>query len=104
MTMLSKPETCKGCPMYQDGFGWVPDEQKDGAVITVLCQNPGQHEERGMRVTGYEYAGRRRVPIEEPYHPAPLIGATGYDWERKYLPHSGLDRTQVDICNVLKCR
>ena len=103
--MLSKPSSCQGCPLYGDGKGYVPDELVPGARVLVLAQNPGGSEEGGERITGYEYAGRRRVPVIEPGEPRPLIGATGYEMERHYLPLAGLVRGEnVSFANVIKCR
>ena len=103
--MLSKPSSCKGCPLYGDGKGFVPDEPTDGAEVLVLAQNPGANEESGERIVGYEYSGRRRVPLTEPCQPAPLLGATGYEMERNYFPQAGLRRGEnVSLANVLKCR
>jgi len=104
--MRPKLEACKGCPLYGDAQGFVPDELREDARVLILAQNPGADEEAGQRIVGYEYAGRRRVPIKEPNPtgPAPLIGATGYDMEHEYFPHAGLERGAVSLANVLKCR
>ena len=103
--MLPKPDSCKGCPLYGDGKGFVPDELVDGAEVLVLAQNPGANEESGERITFYDYAGRRRVPVSVAVTPAPLLGATGYEMERNYFPQAGLRRGEnVSLANVLKCR
>lgn len=103
--MLPKPNSCKGCPLYGDGKGFVPDELVDGSEVVILAQNPGANEEAGEKITGYDYAGRRRVPIIQPVGPAPLLGATGYEMERNYFPQAGLRRGEnVSLANVLKCR
>lgn len=103
--MLSKPEICRGCPLYGDGKGFVPDELVEGAEVCILAQNPGANEEAGEQITGYEYAGRRRVPVTVSVSPAPLLGATGYEMERIYFPQAGLSRGEnVSLANVLKCR
>lgn len=103
--MLPKPHECRECPLWGDGEGFVPDEIVDAPVL-ILAQNPGADEEAGMKVTGHEYAGRRRVPVKEPYPrgPAPLIGETGYQMEQDYFPVAGLERGSVSLANVLKCR
>ena len=103
--MIPKPPECEGCPQYGDGAGFVPDEIVVGAKVLVLAQNPGANEEQGKRLVGYEYAGRRRVAIEESCFPAPLIGATGLEMTKNYLPLAGLVRGEnVSFANVLKCR
>lgn len=86
--------------MFGDGLGFVPDTVREGPEVCVIGQNPGADEERGQRVVGY--AGRE--PLYEPHYPAPLIGKTGYEMERVYLPAAGLTRDDVNLCNLLKCR
>ena len=82
--MLVKPEACQGCPMYQDGRGFVPDELVDGADTFVLGQNPGEEEEKTGR---------------------PFVGKTGQVMINTYFPAGGLIRGEnVSIGNVLRCR
>jgi uracil-DNA glycosylase len=104
--VLTKPESCKGCPLYQDGKGFVPDRIVDGTEVLILAQNPGAHEESGEQVVGHTYVGRKRVPVVQPNPdgPAPLIGQTGHDMTTEYLPLTGLSREAVSTANVLKCR
>lgn len=71
------------------------------AEVLLLSQNPGADEEAGRRLTGYD--GKHR--LYEPYTPAPLIGVTGYDLGRKYLPLAGLERGHsVSLANPIRCR
>ena len=44
--MIGKPEACKGCPLYGDGQGFVPDDLVPGARVAVIAQNPGSDEEQ----------------------------------------------------------
>ena len=82
--MLNKPDSCKGCPFYSDGQGYVPDELVDGASIMVLGQNPGANEEREAK---------------------PFIGATGQLQTEHFFPLARLERGKnVHIANLLKCR
>jgi len=82
--MLRKPKSCEGCPLYQDGWGFVPDEVVPGAPVFILGQNPGGTE-----------AARGK----------PFIGATGEVMERVYFPLAGLRRGEnVSIGNTLRCR
>lgn len=82
--MLPKPDSCKGCPMYDDGMGFVPDEMVPGARTLVVLQNPGSEEERRGK---------------------PAIGATGLELDGTYLPKAGLTRGQdVSVGNALRCR
>ncbi len=87
--------------MYGDGRGFVPDLIVPGSPVFILAQAPGYDEENGRRVTGW--AGKRQ-PIYEECPPRPLIGVTGYALERVYLPLTGLEPSEVSLCNVLKCR
>ena len=102
--MNPKPDACQGCVLWGDGQGFVPDAPVEEAQVLVLAQNPGDFEEQGKRIVGYEYAGRRRVPVTEPCSPQPLIGPTGYDMEHDFFPLAGLARGKVSLANVLKCR
>ena len=98
--MLAKPEMCRPCPLWGDGQGFVPDRLVEGAPVLVLAQGPGEDEERGMHVTGYV----GHDPLYAPCEPQPLIGRTGWWWERHLLPRTGLTREQVSLANVLRCR
>ena len=81
---MKKPEKCKGCPLYQDGEGFVPDEVVEGALVFVLGQNPGEEEEREGK---------------------PFVGKTGQVMMSRYFPAAGLIRGEnVSIGNVLRCR
>lgn len=104
--MLKKPPACDGCPLRGDGWGFVPDETRPKRV-TILAQNPGDHEEEGKRVIDYgQRFGSRQMYITAPYArgPAPLLGPTGFLLEREFLPRTGLTRDDISLCNVLKCR
>ena len=82
--MLKKPDTCKGCPLYGDGQGFVPDERVAGAKLLVLMQAPGATEEREGR---------------------PACGPTGDILNTHFLPLAGLERGRdVSVANVLRCR
>ena len=81
--MLPKPDSCRGCPFYQTGQGFVPDELRPGVRVFVLGQNPGEKEEAEGK---------------------PFIGPTGEMMEAKFFPLAGLDRSQVSIGNAIRCR
>lgn len=97
--MVPKPETCRPCPLYGDGWGFVKDLHPPGAEMAILAQNPGDNEERGVEVI--QYVGKNKVT--QHVDPQPLIGATGFAWKRDFLPKARLD-TPVALLNVLKCR
>ena len=99
--MLPKPDDCIGCPMYGDGLGYVPDKIPPGAKVLFLLQNPGKNEEEGRRVIGYEGP---KQEITEECPPQPLIGPTGYSFHKTFLPLTGVDRDEVGLANVLRCR
>lgn len=81
--MLPKPDTCKGCPLYGTGKGWVPDEIKSGARVLIYGQNPGEDEEREGR---------------------PFVGKTGALMESEFFKRAGLSREEVSIGNAIRCR
>jgi hypothetical protein len=81
-------------------MGWVPDRPVEGARLAVLAQAPGDMEEKGERAItrmGNQW-------LTEPCEPQPLVGPTGYMFEREMLPLTGFTRDGVSLHNVLKCR
>ncbi len=82
-SLLPKPDACKGCPFYQTGQGFVPDELRPGTEVMVIGQNPGEEEEK---------AGK------------PFIGKTGQMMESKFFPLLGRDRSRMSIGNAIRCR
>ena len=82
--MRPKPEACRGCPMYSDGLGFVPDEYVEGALVHIKGQGPGKDEEsEGI----------------------PFTGATGQKMNDRFLPLAGLTRGEdVSIGNTIRCR
>ena len=73
-----------GCPLYQTGDGFVPDELVEGAEVFVLGQNPGVDEEKEGK---------------------PFVGKTGQKMIETYFPVAKLVRGEnVSIGNVIKCR
>jgi len=65
-----------------------------------MAQNPGDMEEKGEKVTGYQ----GKHTITEPHPPAPLIGKTGFYQDREFLPIAGLQRTDASYDNAIRCR
>lgn len=80
--MIEKPLECLGCPLYQSGRGFVPDEMHEDAPITLIAQNPGEQE---------ELEGR------------PLVGRSGTLCVNS-IGKYGYDRQKLNLMNVLKCR
>jgi uracil-DNA glycosylase family 4 len=79
---VKKPESCKGCPFYQDGNGFVPDELRETAVM-IYGQNPGREEEEQAK---------------------PFVGKTGALMEKDFFPIAGLTRDTVSLGNAIRCR
>ena len=100
MPLLPKPPACAGCPLWGSGEGYVPDRIVPNSTVAIVLQNPGQDEERGMRVMSY-IGGK---PFYEASPQQPAIGATGYSLEHTWLPKAGLKRDEVSYLNILKCR
>ena len=101
MPPLLKPPSCRGCPFEHKGRYWVPDEIIPDSEVTILSQAPGADEEAGRKLIAYEGAHK----VYEPHPPAPLLGTTGYDLGRKYLPLAGLERGHnVSLANPIRCR
>lgn len=65
-----------------------------------MGQNPGEFEERGLRVS--EKMGRDWVTTPTPC--APFTGPTGLVLESEYLPLAGLERGRVNLANAQRCR
>lgn len=73
-----------------------------GSEVVLLSQNPGVDEETGRRLVAYTGPRHR---VYEPHPPAPLLGPTGYELGRKYLPLAGLERGKtVSLANPIRCR
>lgn len=82
--MLPKPAACQGCPLYDDGKGFVPDEVAEGQVVFLFAQNPGEQEEQEGK---------------------PMVGATGKVNDEHYIPLTGLQRgCDIGIGNSIRCR
>lgn len=96
--MIKKPDTCRGCPFFGDGQGFVPDTLNNQSDLLIFAQNPGEFEEQGKQVTGYQYGN----PVTTPHPPSPLIGPTGYMLNREYLPLTGQE--SVSLGNAIRCR
>lgn len=104
--LLRKPKDCDTCILrtmgLTDEWGFTPDEIAEGAETFLWYQNPGPNEESGHRCV--EPAGGRRW-LTEPCTPAPMIGPTGYELSRTFLPLARLERGKnVSIGNTIRCR
>ena len=96
---------CHDCPFREGGNKtFVPDEIIQGSPVLVMSQNPGEFECEGRKVVDVRWVGSRREYITEPHPPAPLLGPTGWDMERKFFPLAGLERGKVSLANPVRCR
>ena len=78
--MLKKPETCRECPLWGNGFGYVPDQKPEGASTMLVLPMPMVAD----------------VKAEAPVS----LGAL----DREMFPLAGIDRETVAVSHVLRCR
>jgi DNA polymerase len=74
--------TCTACGLAKGRTRVVPGEGPEGARVMFIGEAPGQNEDRQGR---------------------PFVGAAGQFLE-ELIALAGLKRSQVYICNVIKCR
>lgn len=98
--MLPKPPECRGCPLYGNGQGFVPDTVVEGSQVAICGQNPGEYEEEGNKIVGGYSGNWQTVKV----HPQPYIGPTGYMMDREFLPLAKVEREQVTVMNAIRCR
>ena len=54
--MNQKPSTCQGCPLFEDGEGFVADSIPENAQVIVVSAAPTTYELRvGVTAEGYEF-------------------------------------------------
>jgi uracil-DNA glycosylase family 4 len=78
--MLSKPPSCKGCPLELSGAGWVPSA--GGGKILLVGEAPGETEAESGK---------------------PFVGMAGWMLNR-IISRIGLDRSVMGVHNCLSCR
>lgn len=78
----SKPDTCKGCPLYEDGVGFVWGDGNDNPKLFLIGEAPGEHEARQSK---------------------PFVGGAGRVLNA-LLAESGTFRSECYVTNVVKCR
>ena len=79
----------------------VPDERRENAAVEIWGQNPGSFEEEGARCVEKTAVGAWRT---EPCDPAPFLGPTGFTLEKSYYPVAGVQRSDLSLHNVIRCR
>ena len=78
-----KPAGCVGCPLEHDSKYYVPDEMYPGVKTLILMEHPSAEDERlGL----------------------PACGKTGDVLNTQFLPLANLQRGQVSVANVIRCR
>lgn len=102
--MITKQSGCHGCPAEHCGAYMCPDDNKPGARVRVVAQNPGEAEVLGRRFVRWYKGEEGTGEIWENDVPRPLIGKSGYELDHKFLPLAGLSRDEVECCNVIRCR
>jgi uracil-DNA glycosylase len=80
--MLQKPSSCKGCPLYNIGIGFVPPQSVAGSNELVVGESPGEEEAK---------AG------------VPFVGGAGA-WLSAMLAQARLKRDHNSFANTLCCR
>jgi uracil-DNA glycosylase family 4 len=79
---MSKPDSCRGCPLYTSGTGFVKPVTPPGARLMLVGEAPGESEARlGV----------------------PFSGTSGLFLDR-LLKRTDIDRSHVAFHNVLSCR
>lgn len=108
--MILKPDDCIGCPFHRLSKYFTPDKVVPGSKVYFLNQAPGQDEEEGRhlhnRTWQWDSATSTSKAIDDydKVEPQPLIGATGRQFDTKFLPLTGLKREEVSIGNAIRCR
>lgn len=103
--MIEKPSGCIGCPFYKHGKHFTPDLVNKNSKVFFLAQNPGSNEEAGQKLIKRHYFGYNEYHDEYAnVQPQPLIGATGALFDNKFLPLSGLKRSEISLGNAIRCR
>lgn len=78
--MLEKPESCKSCPLYSNGYGWVPDQRVPGAKTEVVLPMPELSDLNAERPVSWG------------------------DLDKHFFPLAGEDRETISISHIIRCR
>ena len=98
------PSSCEGCPFYQHGKYFTPDDIREGTEVLFIAQNPGPDEEKGRKLIERTWAYGKPHDTFEQVQPGPLIGATGVQFNERFLPLAQLKRSEVSTANAIRCR
>lgn len=99
-----KPQDCEGCPFQYLSKYITPDAIIPGSEVLILAQNPGQHEELGLKIVGDYWEDGKKADISEKVKPQPLIGRSGKWLQEEFWPLTKLPYGMVSRANVIKCR
>lgn len=102
--MIPKPSACIGCPFYDKGTYFTPDAMIPGSKVLFIAQNPGDNEETGRKLIKRHFQGSHYIDETVQVTPQPLIGVTGQMFDNRFLPLSGLKRSEISVANVIRCR
>lgn len=102
--MIPLPSSCLGCPFYNEHNHFTPDTIVPDSKVLFILQNPGADEEAGRKLIKRHWNGGQSYDEYEQVQPQPLIGATGQLFNNKFLPLSGLKRSEVSLANSIRCR
>lgn len=118
---MIKPDTCRGCPLYETGKGFAlgtgdPTTAKIALILEALGRDevdfalrpvPGRRFFETPQECDREIAIRRRdypdVPLSVLTKGAPVVGQSGTELEMWVLPTVGLRRHDLFIDNTLRC-
>lgn len=102
---LEKPNSCDGCPFRNYGKYYVPDKIVPGSKVYFLFESPSDNEEQGHKLVKRHWlgGGKYRDEFIDTY-PEPLLGVTGNLFNEKFLPLTGLKRSEISLGNAIRCR
>jgi hypothetical protein len=84
---------------------YTPDTVIEGSEVYFIAQAPGEDEENGHRLINRTYHGFGQHSDEyEQVIPGPLLGPTGKTFNERFLPLTGLQRSEISIGNAIRCR
>lgn len=104
VSVIPKPDSCQGCPLYKHGDYITPDHMVPGSKVLFIAQNPGKDEEAGHLLKNRYWQYGQSYDEWEQVQPQPLIGGTGQLFNNKFLPLSGLHREEISLANAIRCR
>lgn len=102
--MIPLPSACDGCPFQKYSTYFTPDHMVPGSEVLFIAQNPGRNEEAGEKLLQRRWQGGQAFDEIVKVQPQPLIGATGKQFEERFLPLAELERGAISTANAIRCR